>query len=75
MNRRLRLVPGMTPAAMRDEASLELDALETEARQHVAHLRLLAQQLRLWDDPEHSARALNRIADRYARKFDHGEAA
>lgn len=74
MNRRLRLVPGMTPAAFRDEASLELDALETEARQHVAHLRLLAQQLPLWD-VDQSQRMLRRLADHYARKFSEDSAA
>lgn len=67
----LRLVPGpgMTAVARDDEERIETAVVEREARQHVAHLRLLAKQLPLWSD-EQAARMLNRLADTYERKFE-----
>ena len=76
MNRRLRVVPGMTAAALRDEASLELDTLEDEARAHVRRMRL-ALQLRFFDEEPFTTvrRSLLSELDRYERKFETGEAA
>lgn len=74
MKARLRLVPGMTTRQAIDEANAEHTALEQEARQHVAHLRLVARQLTFWE-PEQVAKALTRLADRYERKWTEDHAA
>lgn len=71
---RLRVYPGNWDNAVREEAGAELVALETEARQHVAHLRLLAEQLPLWSS-EQSQRMIRRIADQYERRIHPGSAA
>ena len=74
---RLRLVSsqGMTPAARADEAAMEVQVIEREARAHVAHLRLLAKQLPLFE-PAEFQRLLLRETEKYARKWtDEGEAA
>ncbi len=74
MTPRLRLLPGMTTQQAIDEATAEHIAIEHEARQHVAHLRLLAQQLPLWP-ADVAQRVLLREAAKYERKFDTLDAA
>lgn len=61
-----RMIDGLRAEA--EEAAMEVSVVRAEARQHVAHLRLLAQQLPLWST-ETAQRVLRDAAARYERKW------
>lgn len=62
----LRMIDGLRERA--DDAELEAQCIRREGRVHVAYLRLVAQQLPLWN-LEQSQRMIRRLADSYERKL------